>query len=203
MIVILDYDMGNPGSILNMIKRFGQDAVITSDDVAIERASKLILPGVGSFDKGMENLERLRLVPLLHKKVVEQKTPILGICLGMQLFTRRSEEGHRSGLGWVDADTKRFRLNDPHLKIPHMGWNRVKLHKRSRVMDELPDQARFYFVHSYHVVCDKEDDVLLTTKYEYDFVSAFQRENIVATQFHPEKSHKFGLQLIKNFVEMT
>lgn len=202
MIVIVDYGMGNVGSIQNMVKKAGSRAVVSSEHSDIEAASKLILPGVGSFDHGMSNLRERQLLDLLHRKAMEEKTPILGICLGMQLMTLRSEEGKLPGLGWFDAETLRFQL-PPEMKVPHMGWNRVTLEKESPLFRDMPEDPRFYFVHSFFVKCRVPGEILTRTHYGLPFTSAIQKENLFATQFHPEKSHKYGLTLIKNFVEMT
>ncbi len=199
MIIVIDYGMGNLGSIANMIKKVGYKCIITSDLEEIKKATKLILPGVGSFDNGMKNLENLGMIEVLNQKVLVEKTPILGICLGMQLMTKSSEEGNLLGLGWIEADTKKF-VSDT-LKIPHMGWNTIKHQKNSKLFDESENEKRFYFVHSYCVNCNQEVDILTNTNYIQDFVSSFQKENIIGVQYHPEKSHKFGMSLIKNFVE--
>lgn len=199
MIVVIDYGMGNLGSIANMIKKVGHKCIITSDLEEIKKASKLILPGVGSFDNGMRNLAELGMIEVLNQKVLVEKTPILGICLGMQLMTKSSEEGTSAGLGWLDAQTKKF-VSDT-LKIPHMGWNIIKHQKKSKLFDECESEKRFYFVHSYFVSCNQEVDILTNTNYTQDFVSSFEKENIIGVQFHPEKSHKFGMSLLKNFLE--
>jgi glutamine amidotransferase len=191
--------MGNLGSIANMIKKVGHKCIITSDLEEIKKASKLILPGVGSFDNGMRNLAELGMIEVLNQKVLVEKTPILGICLGMQLMTKSSEEGTSAGLGWLDAQTKKF-VSDT-LKIPHMGWNIIKHQKKSKLFDECESEKRFYFVHSYFVSCNQEVDILTNTNYTQDFVSSFEKENIIGVQFHPEKSHKFGMSLLKNFLE--
>lgn len=203
MIVVVNYGLGNVGSLLNMMEKIGADAIASSDLEVIKQAKKLILPGVGSFDKGIENLESLGLVKLLEKKCIKEKIPIMGICLGMQLFTRCSEEGTREGLGWINADTVKFKFNEdrPRLRIPHMGWNTVEAKKWSVLLDESGQELRYYFGHSYHVVCEEEADILAETSYGYNFPSAIWKNNIVGVQFHPEKSHKFGLKLIKSFVE--
>ena len=204
MIAIVDYDMGNTGSILNMVKKAGGEAIISSDPEQIENADKLILPGVGAFDAGIQNLAKLGLVNIFRKKVTEQKTPILGICLGMQLLTKRSEEGVLQGLGLVDASTVRFKLiSSSGLRVPHMGWNSVVVRKESPLFYDMYPNPIFYFVHSYHVVCRNAEDVLSTTNYGHDFVSSLQIGNIFGTQFHPEKSHKYGLKLMRNFVELV
>jgi glutamine amidotransferase len=199
MIVIIDYGMGNLGSIANMIKKVGAKSIITSDLEEIKRADKLILPGVGSFNNGMRELKELGLIDTLNTKVLEDKTPILGICLGMQLMTQSSEEGELDGLGWIEAESKRFVSKS--LKVPHMGWNIIYNQKESKLFTPTDDEERFYFVHSYYVSCNNREDILTTTSYGHNFVSSFEKENIVGVQFHPEKSHKFGMRLFKNFVE--
>ena len=202
MIVIIDYKMGNLGSILNMLKKVGTPGIISSDPDTIRQADKLILPGVGAFDNGMKNLNELGLIPVLAGKVLQERTPILGICLGMQLMTKSSDEGKLPGLGWIDAATVRFRhAPSTPLKVPHMGWNTVNVRKDSPLFADMFPEPRFYFVHSYHAECRDAADVLTTTHYGYDFVSAFQRGNIMGVQYHPEKSHKFGMQLLRNFAE--
>jgi glutamine amidotransferase len=205
MIVIVDYGMGNLGSIKNMVNKIGSEAVITSEHNLIETAEKIILPGVGAFDAGMSNLAQLNLIPLLNKKVLEEKIPVLGICLGMQLFSNNSEEGKLAGLKWIDAETVRFNFTGENLKlkIPHMGWNTVKLCKQSKLTSDIGEEPRFYFVHSYHVQCRNDEDALLKTFYGIEFTSALQKGNIYGVQFHPEKSHKFGMQLLKNFIELN
>jgi glutamine amidotransferase len=203
MIVIIDYEMGNVGSIANMIKRVGGESVISNDLATIQSASKLILPGVGAFDSGMQNIDRFGLRSTLNKKVVEEKTPILGICLGMQLLGRRSDEGRLPGLGWVDAETIRLPSGTqevPKLRIPHMGWNYATPTKTDPLFQGTPENPRFYFVHSFHVVCANPEDVLSRTTYGIPFTSALSHQNIWGTQFHPEKSHSFGMKLFHNFV---
>ncbi|CAG1001372.1 glutamine amidotransferase [Burkholderiales bacterium] len=201
MITIIDYGMGNLGSIRNMLKRVGQESEVTCDPQHVARATKLILPGVGSFDAGMANLRADGMAEVLDERVLYSRIPILGICLGMQLMTHRSDEGVADGLGWVDAEVLKFRPSDAAPKIPHMGWNLVKPVRQSPLLQDLPDEARFYFVHSFHVRCLQPDDVLLTTSYGAPFHSGFEHNNIWGVQFHPEKSHKFGMQLLRNFAQ--
>jgi len=202
MIVVIDSLTGNLGSIINMLNKIGASAIISSNISDIEKADKLIMPGVGSFDSGMKNIHNQELIPVLQNKVVINQTPILGICLGMQMFTNGSEEGNLPGLGWLDAETVKFKLNNNQTiqTVPHMGWNTVKVIRESALFDDMYPEPRFYFVHSYHVVCHKDEDVVTKTFHGYDFASAIQRGNIVGVQFHPEKSHKFGMKLLKNFV---
>ncbi len=195
--------MGNLGSIKNMLKKIDIEAEITSDLTKIKQATKLILPGVGAYDAGMENIKKMGLLPVLNDLVLIKKIPVLGICLGMQLMTRKSEEGVLPGLGWIEADTKRFVFPPEfNLKIPHMGWNNIKVIKKGPISKNLNNTSRFYFVHSYHAVCDKEEDILFQTNYGYDFTCAFSKDNIIGVQFHPEKSHKFGMELLRNFSEI-
>lgn len=202
MITIINYGMGNLGSIENMLKKIGCKSVITSKVSDIKNAKKIILPGVGSFDNGMLNIKKLKLLPILNQKVIKEKIPVLGICLGMQLMTSKSQEGKLKGLGWIDAEVKRFDSDAKGLKVPQMGWNTVNIKKKDRLADGLNNQSRFYFVHSYYVVCNKREDVLFETEYGNLFTSGFSHSNIFGVQFHPEKSHKFGLQLLKNFSEI-
>jgi glutamine amidotransferase len=204
MIVIVDYGMGNLSSIANMLKKVGSPALISSDPGAVREAARLILPGVGAFDGGMRNLANRHLVEPLNRAVLETKVPVIGLCLGMQLMTRGSEEGHLPGLGWIGADTVRFRWSgrSAPMKIPHMGWNTTHFTRDSALARNLDEGARFYFVHSFHLVCGNEEDVLGRTTYGYEFASAIERNNIVGVQFHPEKSHRYGMQLLKNFAEI-
>lgn len=205
MIVIIDYGLGNLGSMANMFKKIGAKAVVSSDPSIISSAHKLILPGVGAFDEGMKNLVSRGLIQLLNKRVLEDKIPLLGVCLGMQLLGKCSEEGQLPGLGWLDAKPVRFIFQGTNkdLKIPHMGWNQLNICRSHPLLVDLEIDSRFYFVHSYHVVCSNQDDILTTTSYGFDFVSAVIRENIIGVQFHPEKSHKFGMRLLKNFSELV
>ena len=194
--------MGNLGSVKNMLKKVGAIFKVSTSKEDILNASKLILPGVGSFDKGIENLKRLGYFDIIKKKVIEDKIPILGICLGMQLLTNSSEEGESNGFGFVDASSKKFVFEkDSKLKVPHMGWNIVKLQKDSTLFKGLDDEIRFYFVHSFAVECNDKADILATTYHGYEFVSIFEKDNIIGAQFHPEKSHKFGITFFRNFVD--
>lgn len=201
MIVVIDYGMGNSGSVVNMLKRIGQDVILTSSIAEIEKAEKLILPGVGSFDNGMENLRKYGLVEVLNEKVQQQGTPILGICLGIQLFMEGSDEGDLPGFGWIPGRTVRFdasTLGD-ELRIPHMGWNYIKPAKPHYLTAELEPDARFYFVHSYYVRCNNQEDVLTTTSYGIDFVSSVAKGSIIGVQFHPEKSLRWGMNIFRRF----
>lgn len=200
--VIVDYGMGNLRSIQHKLKRAEISAAISSSAREVEAADLLILPGVGHFAQGMRNLKESGLLDVLHRRVVEEKTPVLGICLGMQLFTRHSEEGDVEGLGWINATTRRFRFDgfSPCPRVPHVGWNTVKPAQESALFEGVAPGQRFYFVHSYYVCCDDAADVLGTTLYGYEFASCVHRGNIFGTQFHPEKSHREGMRIISNFV---
>jgi glutamine amidotransferase len=203
MITIVDYGVGNLGSILNMLKKVGAKARASSDPDVLRQAEKLILPGVGAFDAGMNKLNETGLVPVLNEIVLEKKVPVIGLCLGMQLMTKRSEEGTEAGLGWIDAETVRFKFEseNAHLKVPHMGWNTLDIRRQHPLVSDLGPESRFYFVHSYHIVCADETDVVANTDYGYPLAAVINRGNIMGAQFHPEKSHKFGMQLFKNFAE--
>ncbi len=202
MIVIIDYGMGNLRSIYKALNRLEIEAKISANFHDIEAAGRLILPGVGHFGRGMQNLRDMGLLEILTRKVIEEKTPILGICLGMQLFCKGSEEGASEGLGWLNAETVRFDVQDKNqYKIPHIGWNSLAFRKEQPLFSGLQNRDLFYFVHSYHLVCHEDEDVLSSTTYDYPFVSAVQKDNIFGTQFHPEKSRKIGLLILKNFSE--
>lgn len=202
-IAIIDYGLGNLDSVANMFKRIGSDAIITSQKEILSEAKKLVLPGVGAFDTGMTNLKENGMIEVLNKKVVMEKVPILGICLGMQLMTLSSEEGNEKGLGWIDANTLKFKFDlDKNIKIPHMGWNEISIYKDSRLAKNLYNDARFYFVHSFYVKCNNLQDQLFMTNYGGEICSAFEKDNIFGVQFHPEKSHKFGMRLFENFVNL-
>lgn len=201
MIVIIDYDMGNVSSIKNMFHRIGfDDIIISCDHNDIMNADKLILPGVGAFDQGMDNLLDRGLDSVIRKAVLEKGRPILGICLGMQLLGRGSEEGTKKGLSLLPFDSVRFKV-DGDLKVPHMGWDEVVIRKSIPLTNGMLEELqRFYFVHSYHAVCDDEDTILMTSYYGYEFVAAVCGGNIYGFQFHPEKSHKFGMKLFRNYI---
>lgn len=202
MIVIIDYGMGNLGSIYNMFKYIGSKAVISNDVDVIKNADKILLPGVGSFDRAMDRINASGLRGILDEQALVEKKPILGICLGMQLLTRGSEEGSLPGLGWIEADTLRF-PNMDNLRIPHMGWNSVEPAMPSPLTKDISRESRFYFVHSYRVHVDNEAHSILKCNYGLAFDAAIQRENIFGAQFHPEKSHKFGMQLLQNFANLS
>ncbi len=200
MITIIDYGMGNLGSVKNMFKRIGVESVVSSDISEISRADKILLPGVGAFDAAMRKIKESGFINILNEKALIQQIPIMGICLGMQLLTNKSEEGSLQGLGWIDAETVKFHFDkDSSNKIPHMGWNVINRKKDSVLTKNLPIDSRFYFVHSYYVKCNDQNDIVCTTPYGHDFTSILQRGNIFGAQFHPEKSLKFGMEILSNF----
>lgn len=203
MIAIIDYGVGNLGSVKNMLKKAGFESVLASDSTTVENARKIILPGIGAFDHCMRRFNDSGLRSLVTKKVMEERIPFLGICVGLQMLMENSEEGTEPGLGWIAGRTIKFRrdkLGD--LKIPHMGWTDVKLSKPSVLTNDLGEQPRFYFVHSFYVAPDNPEDELLSANYGYDFTAAVSRDNIFGVQFHPEKSHKYGMKIMENFCRL-
>ncbi|OUQ27974.1 imidazole glycerol phosphate synthase subunit HisH [Lachnoclostridium sp. An131] len=201
MIAVINYGMGNTGSIVNMLHKIGEEAMVTDRADDLEEASKIILPGVGAFDHGIENLYEKDLVSAIRKVTAEKGTPFLGICLGMQLLGNGSEEGNAQGLGLIPFKSVRFGFNEGSgLKIPHMGWDVVKFEMEDKILEGLEGIQRYYFVHSYHAVCENPQNVLMTCDYGYQFAAAVKKNNIYGFQFHPEKSHKFGMKLLENFV---
>ncbi len=204
MIAIIDYGMGNLRSVHKSMLRLGRHVHICNSPEKVQKAEKIILPGVGHFARGMQHLRDSGMFDVLKAKVFHDRVPILGICLGMQLLTESSQEGNAAGLGWIAARTKRFDLkeNTARLKVPHMGWNSVNLCRNGGLFKGVDADAVFYFVHTFYVECRFEQDIVATTTYGCTFVSAFERDNIFGTQFHPEKSHDDGMRILKNFVEL-
>jgi len=201
-VAIVDYGMGNLHSVKRKLERIGVDPQVTSDPDDLLRADKLVLPGVGHFGKAMKHLATLGLVASLNEAVTVRNKPILGICLGMQLLASRSEEGDAEGLGWIDADVVRFAIHDRRLKVPHIGWNGVRVSRSDALLEGVTADTEFYFVHAYHLVCRDRRDVLCETDYGYRFTSAVARGNVYGVQFHPEKSHDAGEALLRNFVRI-
>lgn len=205
MIVIVDYGMGNAGSIANMLKKIDAACHVSAKPVDIAAADKLILPGVGAFDAAMTSIEARGLRGPLERRVQKEKVPVLGICLGMQLLTESSEEGVLPGLGWIPARTLAFRNRiETRFKVPHMGWNTVAVHMPSSLTSNLLEmmEPRFYFVHSYYVQCSNTAHSILRTSYGLTFDSAVQMDNVYGVQFHPEKSHRFGMRLLQSFANI-
>ncbi|CAG0977817.1 glutamine amidotransferase [Flavobacteriales bacterium] len=206
MLVIIDYGMGNLRSVYKAFKRIGAEVEISSSPETIAAADKLILPGVGYFKTGMQNLNERGLVQLLNQRVLIDKVPILGICLGMQLFTSHSEEGDAEGLNWIHAQTLKFDFSGTQnslLKVPHIGWNSIAWNKPHFLLENINQNEHFYFVHSYYVKAKEQENVLCSTDYGITFHSALTKENITGVQFHPEKSHHMGMSLLKNFIEKS
>jgi len=200
MLVIVDYGVGNLGSLLNMCKYLGVDAIVSKNEHDISQASHLILPGVGAFDHGMKCLKKSGLFDTLNRSVLVNKTPVLGICLGMQLMTLESEEGNEKGLGWVNASVSRI-PSSGKLKVPHMGWARLKMVRDSLLFSGNEKDPRYYFVHSYCVSCNENEDAVARVEYGIEFDVAFEKGNIFGMQFHPEKSHHYGMEIISNFAK--
>jgi len=200
MITIVDYGLGNLGSVKNMLRHIGFQAVITGDPSLIAEAGCLILPGVGAFDNGMRHIKERGLLEILNRKALVERVPVLGLCLGMQLMAEGSEEGSEPGLGWIGGRAVKFAAAGG-LRIPHMGWNSVRIVNDCALSRGFLPEMRFYFVHSYHVVCDDRRDVFLSAEYGGEIVAAVRRGNIMGTQFHPEKSHSFGMIVLRNFAE--
>ena len=202
-IVIVDYGMGNIQSVFRKFAMIGITPIVSKEHSVIKKADKLILPGVGHFGKAMNNLKTLDLIDNLNEMVLVHKTPILGICLGMQLMTKGSEEGNSAGFGWVNSEVTKFKVdNTLDYKVPHVGWNQIEILKESRLMKDIDNFSEFYFVHSYVCKCNDEKDILNISNYEMQFVSAFEKGNIFGVQYHPEKSFEVGKRLINNFVQL-
>ncbi len=202
MIAIINYDMGNLGSLVNILKRIGVKSIVTNLPEEIDRADKIILPGVGAFDTAIKKLNNIKgMRNILEKKAKIQKVPILGICLGMQLMTLKSEEGNLDGLGWIKGKTYKFPKSKNH-KIPHMGWNTVRKLLDDKISIDMTNGFKFYFVHSYYVKVFNNKNSFLKTNYNVEFDSGIFDKNIYGVQFHPEKSHSFGMHLLKNFSKL-
>ena len=199
-IVVIDYGMGNLGSVQNMLKHLGFSCVLSGKKEDILNADFLILPGVGKFDQAMINIKSFNLEDAIKNRVLDDAIPTLGICLGMQIMCKKSEEGLESGLHLVDYEVKKFSKENNRLRIPHIGWNYIKFQENNKLFTRLPKESRFYFVHSYYVQDSESSLKICTTEYGINFVSGFAKGNLFGVQFHPEKSHKFGKQLFLNFL---
>jgi glutamine amidotransferase len=203
MIIIVDYGMGNLGSVLNMFKKVGAAAKISSDLDEISKAPKILLPGVGAFDTAMQRIGEAGMREVLNQKALVEKVPVLGICLGMQLLTNNSEEGVLPGLGWIAGQSYNFKGKiDESLRIPHMGWNVANIVKQNAITEGYSSEVRFYFVHSYYVKVSNPVNSMMQTTYGLSFDSAIVKDNIFGAQFHPEKSHKFGMKFFENFAKI-
>jgi glutamine amidotransferase len=202
-LAVLDYGMGNHFSVVKRLVKFDCNVFIGKSENEIADADKIILPGVGHFSKAVENIKKLGIWDSLNEAALIQKKPILGICLGMQLMAKSSEEGNAEGFGWFDAKIIRFNVsNNLCFKIPHIGWNTITQKKDSALLKDIPNNSEFYFVHAYHMKTSKNQDILAESNYDYDFVSAVEQENIFGVQFHPEKSHDTGNLLLQNFTKL-
>lgn len=204
MIAIVDYGLGNIGSVAHMLRHIGADCTFASTVGEIEQADALILPGVGAFDYAMDVLHRKGFVEPLRRQALDRKVPILGICLGMQLLASRSEEGNATGLELIDAEFLKFRPEPgTTLKVPHMGWNAVTTVRDNPLIASTDEEQRFYFVHSYYARTKYPSDDIATCNYGVQFVAAYGRDNVFGVQFHPERSHKFGMSVLKSFATLT
>jgi glutamine amidotransferase len=204
MIVIIDYGLGNVFSVIGAVEKLGFKVKISNKIKDLEKADKLILPGVGAFSDGMKNLKELGLIEPLNRLVLKEKKPILGICLGCQLMAKESFEfGHHQGLGWIDGSVIKLEPNSKELRVPHVGWDELIQRKKSILFKGIPEDALFYYTHSFYMKCNNPEDVLGECDYGGWFTAAFQQANIYGTQFHPEKSQLHGLNLLKNFLEKS
>ncbi len=202
-VMIVDYGAGNLNSVKRSLDILGAASTVSSDPKDIEMADKIILPGVGHFGRAMSSLQQLELLDPLHQAVIVKRKPILGICLGMELMAEKSAEGNARGLGWLDAEVVEFKISDKkRYKVPHMGWNRLRRKKDSRLLKNVDESSEFYFVHSYHLTIRDQSDLLSETHYGISFPSAIEKDNVFGVQYHPEKSHDAGIQVLKNFIEM-
>lgn len=201
MIAVCDYGVGNLSSICNMFRRLGADAQVCSSPEEILKADKILLPGVGHFDYGMQMLNASGLTDALNHFALQLKRPVLGICLGAQILGRGSEEGTTPGLGWLDMECRKLPAM-PEIRVPHMGWNQIQSRQLSPLLNGLSEEARYYFVHSYYMHCEDSSNIVATARHGIEFTCVVQKENIFGTQFHPEKSLRHGFALLKNFVEL-
>lgn len=203
MIAIVDYGLGNISAFANVFDKINQPFVIARSQDELKNATKIILPGVGSFDYAMMLLEKSGMHDRLNRMVIEEMTKVLGVCVGMQMMARASEEGTRPGLGWIDGEVKKFAESPRHaIRIPHMGWNNAVPVREHGLMKGFDNESRFYFLHSYYFECNAEADILATAEYDGRFTCAVAHDNIYGVQFHPEKSHRWGNQLLENFARL-
>lgn len=204
MIAVVDYGLGNVRAFLNVYRRLNVDAMAAANPADLARATRIILPGVGAFDHAMQRLDESGMRSTLDELILEKKVPVLGVCVGMQMLGRSSDEGQRSGLGWLPGEVKRFHATPATTKLPtpHMGWNDVHPTSGNRLFASLESEARFYFLHSYYFRCDRASDAIASSEYGATFSSAVGAGNIYGVQFHPEKSHHYGTRLLQNFAEL-
>jgi len=200
MVLIPNLSIGNFASVLRMIQKAGGEARLVDSPSDLRGADKIILAGIGAFDNGMTSLRDGGWTGALNEAALDRKVPVLGICLGMQLMLQSSEEGNMPGLGWVEGEVRRLRPPpDSGLKVPHMGWNTVTVTRENELFPAEDDQ-RFYFVHSYYADCAQPDVVVATSQHGSPFTAALKKDNIYGVQFHPEKSHRFGMAILRNFL---
>lgn len=201
MIAIIDYGLGNVIAFANVYKKLNIPVIIVKQAEDLKNTTKLILPGVGSFDKAMQKLEKSGMRQLLDEMVLHRYVPVLGVCVGMQMLAHSSEEGSLPGLGWINGEVKRFTpssLKNP-VCVPHMGWNNLRPLKTNSILQGIDLNARFYFLHSYYFQCHRNEDIIAVTDYDGEFVCAVNSRNVFGVQFHPEKSHQWGIRLLENF----
>ena len=201
MITIISYGSGNIKSFVNIYEKFGIKVKIAEKESDLNNDKKIIIPGVGSFDETMEKINKSGMRDKLDFYALKKKIPILGICVGMQIMGKSSEEGSLPGLNWIDGTVKKFPQN-LNFKVPHMGWNLIKKKKKSKILEDLNEDSRFYFLHSFYFQTISKDCVLAQTFYNFEFSSIINFENIYGIQFHPEKSHLTGLTILKNFINL-
>lgn len=204
MITIIDYGLGNIGAFVNVYERLNIKTNVARNVVDIKDSTKLILPGVGSFDFAMSQFNNSGMRECVEKKVLDEKVPIVGICVGMQMLAKSSDEGKLPGLGWIDGDVKLFDISKiPYAtRLPHMGWNSITPVGNSMLMQGFDSNSRFYFLHSYYFICNREEDITSRTEYGISYASSVNRDNIYGIQFHPEKSHANGVRLLYNFAKI-
>ncbi len=203
MIKIIDYGVGNIKAFVNLYKRLGIEIEIASNEKSLSNASKLILPGVGHFDYAMDKFSESGMMNTVNNLVVNEKVPVLGICVGMQIMARSSDEGSKKGLGWINANVKKIDTNKNNLRLPHMGWNNIIINKNDSILKNLDNDSRFYFLHSYFFNCKNEQNIIAFSNYGLNFPSIIRQDNIIGIQCHPEKSHEFGEQILKNFFDLN
>lgn len=202
-VVIVDYGTSNLNSVKRALDRMRVNCLVSSNPIDVIGSDKIVLPGVGHFGRAMSSLRKLNLIDALHEAVLVRQKPVLGICLGMELMAKKSEEGNADGLGWFDAEIIKFRISERlKFKIPQIGWNQIRIMKSSSLMRSIPEFSEFYFVHSYHLQLRDRSDLLNETEYEFAYPSAIEKENIYGVQYHPEKSHDVGARLLRNFIEL-